>query len=86
MLAISESVMLVGICLVVFGVGPKLSAENTRSFLNALAAALDKNLSEKDVERVDSVVVRSTYKQSMGYNGMSSERELISIRRFLKCE
>lgn len=61
MMGISQSILLVGICLVVFGVRP--SSENgqaSEGFLGTLVTVLNKNSSEKDAERVDLAGLHST--------------------------
>lgn len=62
MAGISQSIVLVGIFFIVFGVGPGLSERKQPSagFLSTLLARLNKNSSEKVIRRVDSVTARST--------------------------
>lgn len=62
MVAITQSIVLLGIFLIVFGVGPRLYERNRdgRRFLSAILSSLNKNPSEKVMRRVDSGTVRST--------------------------
>jgi hypothetical protein len=65
MIGISQSILLIGICLVVFGVASRPSAESSQAsegFLSALLAALNKNSSKKDAEAVDFVRLHSTHR------------------------
>ena len=65
MVGIIEWILFAGICLIVLGVGPRLSvqrSQNSGRFLDALLEALKKNSSEKVMQRVDSAARRSTYR------------------------
>lgn len=62
MAGISQSIVLIGIFFIVFGVGPRLSEKNRTgsAFLSALLARLNKNSPENVMCRVDSAPRRST--------------------------
>jgi hypothetical protein len=63
MVAIIQLILFAGLCVIVVGVGPKLSGEKSQSggtFLDALLTMLNKNSSEKVMQRVDSAARRST--------------------------
>jgi hypothetical protein len=63
MVEVIELVLYVGICLVVLGLCPGLQVQRNQNggpFLDALVEVLNKNSSEKVMQRVDSAVRRST--------------------------
>jgi hypothetical protein len=58
-----QLILFAGMCVIVVGVGPRVSGEKSRSggtFLDALLTMLNKNSSEKVMQRVDSATRRST--------------------------
>jgi hypothetical protein len=63
MVVLIQLILFVGMCVIVVGVGPSLSGEKSQSggtFLDALLTMLNKNSSEKVMQRVDSATRRST--------------------------
>ena len=63
MAGIIQLIVFAGMCVIVVGAGPRLSGEksqNCGTFLDALLAVLNKNSSEKVMQRVDSAARRST--------------------------
>ena len=63
MVGIIQLILFVGMCVIVVGIGPRLSGENGQSggtFLDALLTMLNKNSSERVMQRVDSATRRST--------------------------
>ena len=63
MAGLIQLILFAGMCVIVVGVGPRLSGEKSQSsgtFLDALLTMLNKNSSERVMQRVDSAARRST--------------------------
>lgn len=65
MVGMIELILFAGVCLVVLGLGPGLPVQRSQrrgAYLDALAEVLNKNSSEKVMQRVDFAAQRSTCK------------------------